>query len=75
MLKRDIERMLTMEQIYHIKFERNEKGKSLRQIAKEDGFNFRTVKKYAEMENFNINKKQVHSRRGKLDSYKETIDQ
>lgn len=67
--------MLTMEQIYHIKYQCNEKGKSLRQIAKEDGFNFRTVKKYAEMENFNINKKQVHSRRDKLDPYKDTIDQ
>ena len=66
--------MLTMEQIYHIRFEHNEKGKSLRRIAKETGFNFRTVKKYVEMEDFNINKKVIHTRKGKLDPYKETID-
>ncbi len=36
--------MLTMEQIYHIRFEHNEKGKSLRRIAQETGFNFRTVR-------------------------------
>ncbi len=33
--------MLTMEQIYHIRFEHREKGKSLRRIAQETGFNFR----------------------------------
>ena len=48
--------MLTMEQIYHIRFEHNEKGKSLRRIARETGFNFRTVRKYVEREDFNIRK-------------------
>jgi transposase len=66
--------MLTMEQIYHIRFESNQKGKSLRGIAKDEGINFRTVKKYAEMENFNT-KKQACSRRGKLQPYEEIIDQ
>ncbi len=53
--------MLTMEQIYHIKFEHNEKGKSLRRIAQETGFNFRTVRKYVEMEDFNVRKKKLLS--------------
>ena len=66
--------MLTMEQIYHIRFEHNEKGKSLRRIAQETGFNFRTVRKHVEREDFNIKKKAIHTRRGKLDPYKETID-
>ena len=67
--------MLTMEQIYHIRFEHNEKGKSLKRIAKETGFNFQTVRKYVERENFNIRKKAIHTRRGKLDPYKETTDE
>jgi len=66
--------MLTMEQIYHIRFEHREKGKSLRRIAQETGFNFRTVRKYVEMEDFNIKKKAIHTRKGKLDPYRETID-
>ncbi len=66
--------MLTMEQIYHIRFEHREKDKSLRRIAQETGFNFRTVRKYVEREDFNIKKKAIHTRKGKLDPYKETID-
>jgi len=50
-----------MEQIYHIKFEHNEKGKSLRRIAQETGFNFRTVRKYVEREDFNVRKKKLLS--------------
>ena len=50
-----------MEQIYHIRFEHNEKGKSLRRIAQETGFNFRTVQKYVEMEDFNVRKKKLLS--------------
>ena len=49
--------MLTMEQIYHIRFEHNEKGKSLRRIAQETGFNFRTVQKYVEREDFNTRRR------------------
>lgn len=66
--------MLTMEQIYHIRFECNQKGKSLRKIAKDEGVNFRTVKKYVEMEDFNT-KRHACSRKGKLEPYKEIIDQ
>jgi len=47
--------MLTMEQIYHIRFEHKEKGKSLRRIAQETGFNFRTVRKYVERDNQALN--------------------
>ena len=64
-----------MEQIYHIRFEHKEKGKSLRRIAQETGFNFRTVRKYVERKDFNISKKAIHTRKGKLDPYKKTIDQ
>ncbi len=53
--------MLTMEQIYYIRFEHREKGKSLRRIAQETGFNFRTVQKYVEMEDFNVRKKKLLS--------------
>lgn len=66
--------MLTMEQVYHIRFEHNEKGKSIRKIVKETGFNFRTVKKYSETEDFNIGRKVTQSRKGKLSPYKELID-
>ena len=50
-----------MEQIYYIRFEHREKGKSLRRIAQETGFNFRTVQKYVEMEDFNVRKKKLLS--------------
>lgn len=40
--------MLTIEQIYFIKYFRNHKGKSLRKIAEKTGHDFETVKKYAE---------------------------
>ena len=53
--------MLTMEQIYHIRFEHREKDKSLRRIAQETGFNFRTVRKYVEREDFNVRKKKLLS--------------
>jgi LysM repeat protein len=52
--KGGIERMLTMEQIYIIKYLRNHKGKSLRKIAKETGHDFETVKKYVEKNDFNL---------------------
>ncbi len=46
------------------------KDKSLRRIAQETGFNFRTVQKYVEREDFNIKKKVIHTRKGKLDPIK-----
>jgi len=65
-----------MIQIYHIKYEREYKGKSLRMIAKSTSYDFRTVKKYADRDDWNepLPKK----RRGRstiLDPVKPIIDQ
>jgi len=64
-----------MEQVYLIKFLRNHKGKSLREIAKETGHDFQTVKKYVEKEDFNFYPRPKQQRKGKLDPYKPLIDQ
>jgi transposase len=69
------ERMLTMEQIYFIKYLRNHKGKSLRKIAEETGHDFETVKKYTEQADFNLELKKKQQRKGKLDPFKALIDQ
>jgi transposase len=66
--------MLTMEQIYHIKYLHNQKGKSYRKIAEETGHNFETVKKYVERNDFNLESKPTKRRRSKLEPYKELID-
>lgn len=47
--------MLTMDQVYSIRYLRNHEGKSLRKIAKETGHDFQTVKKYVEKDDFNLN--------------------
>jgi len=62
-----------MEQIYHIKYLRNQKGESLRKIARETGHDFETVKKYVEKDNFNLDLRPKR-RKGKLEPYKELID-
>ncbi len=67
--------MLTMEQIYFIKYLRNHKGKSLRKIAEETGHDFETVKKYTEKADFNLELKKKQQRKGKLDPFKALIDQ
>lgn len=41
-----------MEHIHHIRYEFNEKGKSLRQISRETGHDRQTVKKIVEQEDF-----------------------
>lgn len=69
------ERMLSMEQIYHIKYLKNHKGKSLREISKETGHHFETVRKYVEKENFNIAIPQKRKRKSKLEPFKHLIDQ
>ncbi|KPU44101.1 hypothetical protein OXPF_22680 [Oxobacter pfennigii] len=46
--------MLTMEQVYHIRYMKKFEGKSLRKIADIIGHDFETVKKYVEKDNFNI---------------------
>jgi len=57
--------MLTMEQIYLIKYLRNHKGKSLRKIAEETGHDFQTVKKYVEKDDFNLYPRPKQQRKGK----------
>ena len=59
--------MLTMEQIYLIKYLRNHKGKLLRKIAEETGHDFQTVKKYVEKDDFNLYPRPKQQRKGKLD--------
>lgn len=66
--------MLTMEQIYHIRYVRNVKGKSFRRIQNETGHRIETIKKYVDMDDFNIDEKKYHPRKGKLDPFKEVID-
>ncbi len=64
------ERMLTMIQRYHIKHQSFHKGQSLRSIAEETGHDFRTVKKYAEEDDYNLSVKPKRGRPSKLDPVK-----
>lgn len=57
-----------------IRFAHFHKGRSLRSIARETGFDFRTVKKYAEKTDFNQVPKKRRGRPSKLDPYKPIID-
>ena len=66
--------MLTMDEINHIKYLRDRKGQSLREIARETGHAFETVKKYAEKQDFNIARRKQR-RKSKLDPYKAIIDE
>lgn len=61
-------------EVYHMKHLRNNKGLSLRAIAKETGRDFRTVKKYVEQDDFNHVVKQKRKRQARLDPYKPIID-
>ena len=69
------ERMLTMAQVQNIRFMRNFKGLSLRAIAEETGHHFETVKKYVAKDDFNLQLRVKQRRKGKLDPFKELIDQ
>ncbi|NMB33602.1 MAG: hypothetical protein GX992_05115 [Clostridium sp.] len=57
--------MLTMDQVYRIRYLRKFEGKSLRNIAKLTGHDFETVKKYVEKEDFNVEAKVKQKRAGK----------
>jgi len=63
-----------MQEIHHIQYEHDMKKKALREISRDTGRNFRTVRKYATMEDFNVELRKERPRKGKLDPYKETID-
>lgn len=67
--------MLTMDQIQNIRFLRKFKGLSLRSVAKETGHHFETVQKYLEKDDFNLQLREKQHRKGKLDPFKELIDQ
>ncbi|MDD4431485.1 MAG: IS21 family transposase [Bacteroidales bacterium] len=67
--------MLTMDQIQNIRFLRKFKGLSLRSVAKETGHHFETVQKYLEKDDFNLQLREKQQRKGKLDPFKELIDQ
>lgn len=66
--------MLTIMQIHHIKYLSFHKGQSLRSIARDMGYDFRTVKKYAEKADFNVPTKKRRGRPSKLDTVKPIID-
>lgn len=66
--------MLPMINKYNIKCMYKFQGKSLRAIARETGHTFATVKKYAEMEDFNERPKE-RMIKSKLDPFKELIIQ
>lgn len=67
----------TMDQIHRIREMYYQQGKNISQIASETGFNWKTVKKYVDMDDFNIPSptpavETVHE--SKLDPFKPLID-
>lgn len=67
--------MLTMTQAYHIKYLSFHKGENYSEISRETGHDFKTVKKYAEKEDWNESAtKERKPKKSKLDPYKPTID-
>ena len=62
-----------MEHIYHIRYEFNEKGKSLRQISRETGHDRQTVKKFVEQEDFNKPDPMKRRRSSKTDQYRDRV--
>jgi len=67
--------MLTMEHIYHIRYEHKTNGKSLRKIAQETGHDVKTVRKYTEQEDFSLAKPKKRTRKTKTDKYRERVKQ
>ena len=70
--------MTTMDQIHHIRQLFNEQGKSISEIARETGYNWKTVKKYVDMTDFNLPAPKLESERQfcpKLDPHKQVINQ
>lgn len=67
--------MLTMDQKYRIKILRRFEAKSIREIAKETGNDFKTVKKYVEMEDFNAKPPVKQTRNSKTNMYEESVRQ
>ncbi|MBI9032710.1 IS21 family transposase [bacterium] len=66
--------MLPMIDIYNIKILAKNKENSLREIVRETGHSFNTVKKYIEINDFNIDlTRKVKKKHSKLDPFKETL--
>jgi transposase len=66
--------MLQMNEVYLIKHMWEKQGKSLREIARQTGFNFRTVQKYAKQQDFSERTKSRRKKDKKLDRFIPTID-
>ena len=66
--------MLTMDRINHIKESRNEEGLSINQIAKNEGINWRTAKKYADSDILPKERKRTRSGMMYDDGWHEIID-
>ena len=64
-----------MDQKYRIKILHRFEAKSMRQIAKETGNDFKTVKKHLDMEDFNEKPPAKQTRTSKTDPYKESVRQ
>lgn len=67
--------MLSMINKYNIRTMYLIQGKSLRQIARETGHTFRTVRKYALQEDFSEKIVRKIYKKSALESFEETIDQ
>lgn len=65
--------MLTMTQVHHIKFLYEDKGYSLRKIAEETGYDFKTVQKYVNQQDFNVKPEKRKSVTKKIEAYKEEV--
>ena len=68
----------TMDQIHRIREMYYQQDKSISTIASETGFNWKTVKKYVDMDDFNIRTPQPSSgedHESKLDPFKPLINQ
>mgnify|MGYP000882723793 FL=1 len=69
--------MLTMDQVYDIRFRFFEKGESISQIANALHLDWKTVQKYVDMSDFNLPAPKLASEKQlcpKLEHYKPTID-
>lgn len=64
-----------MTQVQDIRYLSFKKGESYREIARITSHDFKTVKKYAEKEDFNEEPKKRKKKVSKLDPFKDTIDQ
>ncbi|WP_432356963.1 IS21 family transposase [Sporosarcina sp. UB5] len=68
--------MLAMAEINYIRYETNSKGRTYSSVAKQMGRDWRTVRKYAEMEDFNLEKPVRQKRKAPvMDPVKPIIDE